>query len=239
MALFVPRDRKQLFRQFLAGMYDAVVITDPNGHIIELNPRAVEYFGYDQESLVDRPIAYLVPGIAPDVVLRIRRGLASGSHMVIDAAAKTMSGERFACEVTISMIDLMDPDDLVFTIRNIERRRRLHAMLRSKEAAFELSRAALFACDTEGRITQANHAFLDMFTLASVDEACQHSFVDFLPDDPLPENFKKALAGETTTVGVVAQSDDGGKDEEVEVSLGPVRVGRKLKGVAGSVLKVG
>ena len=29
-ALFVPKDRKSLFRQFLAGMYDAVVITDPN-----------------------------------------------------------------------------------------------------------------------------------------------------------------------------------------------------------------
>ena len=27
MPLFVPKDRKSLFRQFLAGMYDAVVIT--------------------------------------------------------------------------------------------------------------------------------------------------------------------------------------------------------------------
>ena len=43
-ALFVPKDRKSLFRQFLAGMYDAVVITDPNGHILEINPRAEEYF---------------------------------------------------------------------------------------------------------------------------------------------------------------------------------------------------
>ena len=42
MPLFVPKDRKSLFRQFLAGMYDAVVITDPNGHIIEINPRAGE-----------------------------------------------------------------------------------------------------------------------------------------------------------------------------------------------------
>ena len=239
MALFVPRDRKQWFRQFLAGMYDAVVITDPNGHIIEINPRAIEYFGYDQESLVDRPVSQLIPGLAPDVVVRIRRGLAGGRHMVIDAAGRTLSGDRFACEVTIAMIDLMDPDDLVFTIRNVERRRRLQTMFRSKEAAFELSRAALFACDADGRIAQANPAFLELFDLESAEDARQHVFADFLSDDPLPENFRKALEGETTTVGIVAQNVDGGEDEEVEVTLGPVRIGRKIKGVAGSVQKVG
>ena len=56
MPLFVPKDRKSLFRQFLAGMYDAVVITDPNGHIIEINPRAGEHFGYSQDEVIDRPI---------------------------------------------------------------------------------------------------------------------------------------------------------------------------------------
>ena len=52
MPLFVPKDRKSLFRQFLAGMYDAVVITDPNGHILEVNRRAVEHFGYNEDEVV-------------------------------------------------------------------------------------------------------------------------------------------------------------------------------------------
>ena len=51
MPLFVPKDRKSLFRQFLAGMYDAVVITDPNGHILEINPRAEEHFGYVRRNM--------------------------------------------------------------------------------------------------------------------------------------------------------------------------------------------
>ena len=37
------KDHRSLFRQLLAGMYDAVLITDPNGHLIELNPRAKEF----------------------------------------------------------------------------------------------------------------------------------------------------------------------------------------------------
>ena len=68
MPLFVPKDRKSLFRQFLAGMYDAVVITDPNGHIIEINPRAEEHFGYTQDEVIDRPISVYIPGLAPEIV---------------------------------------------------------------------------------------------------------------------------------------------------------------------------
>ena len=60
MALFVPKDRKSLFRQFLAGMYDAVVITDPNGYIIEINARAVEHFGYEQDDVIDKHISLFV-----------------------------------------------------------------------------------------------------------------------------------------------------------------------------------
>ena len=54
----------------------------------------------------------------------------------------------------------------------------------------------------------------------------------------LPENFAKALEGEETTVGIVAQSDDGGDDEEIEIRLAPMRIGRKIRGVVGSVIKV-
>ena len=51
MSLFVPKDRRSLFRQFLTGMYDAVIIADPNGHILDVNPRAVEHFGRDLDEL--------------------------------------------------------------------------------------------------------------------------------------------------------------------------------------------
>ena len=238
MALFVPKDRKSLFRQFLAGMYDAVIITDPNGHIIEINPRAEEHFGYVQEEVVDKPISFFIPGLSPEVVQRIRRGLENDRHMMLDAKGRCKSDDKFACEVTVSVIDLMDPGDLVFTVRNVERRRRVWKSLRAKESAFEIAQAALFSCDAQERFTNVNKAFLDMFSLDSEEEAKGMLFSELMPDAPLPENFAKALAGETTTVGIVAQSEDGDDDEEVEVVLAPNRDGRKIKGVAGSVIKV-
>ena len=236
MPLFVPKDRKSLFRQFLAGMYDAVVITDPNGHIIEINPRAEEHFGYAQDEVIDRPISFFIPGLTPEIVQRIRRGLEDDRHMVIDANGLNKDGTKFACEVTISILDLMDPGDLVFTVRNTERRRRVNNILRGKANAFQNAQAALFVCDESGAIQNCNTAFCDLFDLKDEEEACTRTFADLMSDDPLPSNFKKALDGEKTVTGLVAEGDE--DQEEVEVVLAPNMHGRKCHGVVGSVIKV-
>ena len=234
--LFVPKDRKSLFRQFLAGMYDAVVITDPNGHILEINPRAEEYFGYAQDEVIDKPISFYIPGLTPEIVQRIRRGLEEDRHMMIDANGMSKDGTKFLCEVTVSIIDLMDPGDLVFTVRNVQRRRKQLVMLRSKENAFEIASGGLFCCDASGAITETNAEFRSMFELKDEEDARRHTFLDFMADDPLPEHFKKALAGEVTVTGLVAESD-GDDQEEIEVILAPNRQGRKIVGVVGSVSK--
>ena len=236
MALFIPKDRKSLFRQFLAGMYDAVVITDPNGHILEINPRTVEYFGREADEVLDQPISVFIPGLKPEVVGRIRRGLEGDRHVVIDANAVDRDGKKIACEVAVSAIDLMNPGDLIFTVRNVERRRAYLNALRSKANAFQLSQTALFACDAEGRIRECNETFCQLFGLKDAEEARNHVFVDFMEDDPLPENFRKALAGETSVTGIVAEGEE--EQEELEIILGPNQLGRKVDGVVGSILKI-
>lgn len=237
MPLFVPRDRKSLFRQFLAGMYDAVVITDPSGHILEINPRAEEHFGYQQEEVVDQPITKLIPGLTPEIVQRIRKGLDEDRRVMIDASGKAKEGGRFVCEVAISPIEMTDPNDLVFTVRNIERRRRVMELLRAKEDAFNVSQAALFTCNEDGHFTSTNAAFREMFDIASEDDAKERTFAELFTDPPLPENFKKALAGEKTTTGIVAENDSD-DEEEIEVVLAPNRLGKKIRGVVGSVIKM-
>ena len=226
-----------MFRQFLSGMYDAVVITDPNGHILEINPRAVEYFGRELDDVLDKPVSTFIPGLKQEIVGRIRKGLEGDRHVVIDANGVDKDGKKIACEVAVSSIDLMNPGDLVFTIRNVERRRAYLNAFRSKATAFQISQTALFCCDAEGNIRECNETFLTMFGLKDLEDARGHVFADFMSDDPLPENFKKALAGETTVAGIVAEGEDEDQ-EELEIVLAPDVQARKCQGVVGSILKV-
>ena len=131
----------------------------------------------------------------------------------------------------------MNPGDLIFTIRNVERRRAYMNMFRAKANAFEIAQTALFACAENGAITEANAAFCALFGLADVAEARRHVFADFMGDAPLPANFQKALAGERTVTGLVAEGD-GDDQEELEIVLAPNGHGRRVVGVVGSIQKV-
>ena len=182
MAIFIPKDRKSLFRQFLAGMYDAVVITDPNGYILEVNPRTVEYFGHEADDVLDKPISLFIPGLKQEIVARIRRGLEGDHHVIIDANAVSKKGQKIACEVAVSAIDLMSPGDLIFTIRNVERRRAYVHRLATKANMAALSSAALFACDEKGKIVDCNAAFVKLFGLKDEAGAYGHEIAEFVTD---------------------------------------------------------
>ena len=227
MALFVPKDRRSLFRQFLGGMYDAVVITDPNGHILDINARATEHFGRDLEEALDQPISRLIPGLQPEVVQRIRKGIEGDRHVMINANGQTKDGEKFACEVTVSVIDLMNPGDLVFTIRNIEKRRAMMTLYRSKENAFDLSPSPLFVADEKGALVAANASFLSAFHLSDLAQAQGKSVADLFQDDAARDAFQKALAGARVSVPLASL----GKT----LLIAPNAVGRKTVGVVGAL----
>lgn len=235
MPLYIPRDRQSLFRQFLSGMYDAVIITDPMGHLLEVNRRAEEFFQIISEEVVDKHISNFISGLTSEIVQRIRRGLDDDRHMMIDGNGVRTDGTKFPCEIAVSSIDLHDKNDLIFTIRNIERRKAIMRSLKAKTNAFELSHAALFVCDKEGKFVEVNRAFCDMFDIESEEKAASLSFGDIFTDKPLPENFQKALEGKETCVGIVADGEE--EEEEIEILLAPNRDGRKITGVVGSVIK--
>ena len=231
------KDHRSLFRQLLAGMYDAVLITDPNGHLLELNPRAKEFLQYETDEVMDSPVGRFIPGVTPEIVQRIRSGLAQARHMMIDANCLRKDGTAFSAEVTVSLIDLLDPGDLVFTIRNTERRRRQIDAFRTKENAYAVSQSALFACSADGRFKATNAAFRDMFGFENEDDALRAEFCEVFDDEPMTALFDRAFKGETVGVRLTAQEDDV-DSQDVEVQLAPDVHGKKTVGVVGSVVRV-
>ena len=95
------KDHRSLFRQLLTGMYDAVLITDPSGHLLEINPRAKEFFQYETDEVIDRPVSLFIPGVTPAIVQRIRAGLDQARHMMLDANCLRKDQTTFAAEVTV------------------------------------------------------------------------------------------------------------------------------------------
>ena len=232
------KDHRSLFRQLLAGMYDAVLITDPSGHLLNLNVRAKEYFRYDSDDILDSPVSRFIPGVTPAIVQRIRSGLDQARHMMLDANCLRKDGTVFPAEVTVSLIDLMNIGDLVFTVRSTERRRRQLDAFRTKENVCSIAQSALFACASDGRFRWANSACLDMFGYESEDDLLKMSFSDLMSDAPLPELFARALDGERSATRITAEEGDAGARKDIEIQLAPDIHGKKTVGVVGSIIRV-
>ena len=232
------KDHRSLFRQLLAGMYDAVLITDPSGHLLNLNARAKEYFRYDSDDILDSPIGRFIPGVTPAIVQRIRNGLDQARHMMLDANCLRKDGTVFPAEVTVALVDLMNIGDLVFTVRSTERRRRQLDAFRTKENVCSIAQSALFACAPDGRFRWANSACLDMFGYESEDDLLKLSFTDLMSDEPLPELFARALDGERSATRITAEEGDAGAKKDIEIQLAPDLHGKKTVGVVGSIIRV-
>ena len=240
MAMSNPtmKDHRSLFRQLLAGMYDAVLITDPNGHLLNLNARAKEYFRYDSDDILDSPVSRFIPGVTPAIVQRIRNGLDQARHMMLDANCLRKDGTVFPAEVTVSLIDLTNIGDLVFTVRSTERRRRQLDAFRTKENVCAIAQSALFACAPDGRFRWANTACLDLFGYESEDDLLKLSFSDLMSDEPLPELFARALDGERSATRITAEEGEAGEKKDIEIQLAPDQHGKKTVGVVGSIIRV-
>ena len=232
------KDHRSLFRQLLAGMYDAVLITDPSGHLLDLNARAKEFFQYETDEVLDQPVGRFIPGVTPAIVQRIRNGLEQARHMMLDANCLRKDGTVFPAEVTVSLIDLMNIGDLVFTVRSTERRRRQLDAFRTKENVCSIAQSALFACAPDGRFRWANSACLDMFGYESEDDLLKLAFTDLMSDEPLPELFARALDGERSATRITAEEGDAGEKKDIEIQLAPDLHGKKTVGVVGSIIRV-
>jgi len=203
-------DHKSLYRQLLRGLYDAILITDPKGHVIDGNDRVAESFQFGKNEVWDMEIAKLIPGITRQLMDRVRQGLAEDRHVMIDARCIRKDGTVFPAEVSISTIDLMNTGDYVFSVRNVEKRKRQLRFSRSLQNALDNDLAAVAVCDAAGLVTYASRAFLTLLGWDKAEMILGKPLAELFPGDAAAwaEACQKANAGErwlgmlhTTTAG--------------------------------------
>jgi PAS domain S-box-containing protein len=190
------QDHKSLYKQLLRGLYDAVLVTDPKGHVIDSNGRVQDSFQLDRNEVWDMEIAKLVPGITPQLLERVKQGLSENRHVLIDARCVRKDGSVFPAEVAISSIDLINEGDMVFSIRNVERRKRQSQLLRSLQNALVNDLSAVAVCDREGRITYVNQAVRAMWACEDDDQIHGQPVTALWSCDPQADApIRQALGG--------------------------------------------
>lgn len=123
------KGQKALYYQMMNSIYDAVLILDDNGHVVDCNERVPSILGHSREELWDEPIGTLIPGITPQIFAKMKSSLHGDRRVLISARCHRKDGSSFHGEVGAGLINLTG-ENLVLTVRNIEKRAPVKAIVR-------------------------------------------------------------------------------------------------------------
>ncbi len=135
-----PPPQADLFHGLLQGLYDAVLICDRECRVLEANARAEKLLRANAAALKGRSLSNLILNFDPAMMVRIERRLQRGRFTVLEAFCARDDSTTFPAEVAISRINLTSAGEFVFSIRNIEWRKKTEEAIR-REAEAQMARA--------------------------------------------------------------------------------------------------
>jgi len=227
-------DQRALYQQLMNGLYDAVLILDERGNVMESNVRVDEVLGYTRDEAWDLPITTVIPGMNRQLFEHLKKNLAENHHVLIDSRCFRKDGSSFSGEVGVCNITFMRGNNMIFTIRNVDRRKNVLTDIKKFQAAIDHSLSPMFICDLDGTFTVANPLALELFGIQTLMDAKAEKIATILPT--ATELFEKAMEGnkESTTVTLNRQ----GESFTFKLALDPIKNGDEILGVTGSILFV-
>lgn len=229
----MPRtDPKVLYYQLMNGLYDVIFVLDDDGHVIDCNSRSEEIFGYSPDDVWNMPIEKIVYGMNNRMFNLLKKNLTNKRHILIDARCFRSIGTSFLAEVGVSTVQLTRSQNVVFSIRNVERRKNSAEELRKYRAALDILPIAAFTCDLHGSFEVLNPLVLRALGMVDEMEAQKKHFGEMLPD-MIPQ-FQAAVKGAEISESKELTRPDG-TTYTIELRLKPMRRGEEITGVAGTM----
>ncbi len=116
------------YRTLLENAAEGIIVVDRYGHIVLVNNRAEELFGYRREELLDREVETLLPETRREVHRMHRATYLANPHnrpmgVGLDLVARRMDGSEFPVEISLSSAGEGDDMLIMASITDISERR--------------------------------------------------------------------------------------------------------------------
>lgn len=126
---YQQRKRKSPFYKLLECVYDAVLITTPDGTIVECNERACDFFTLSAEHLLGKPVLSLISGASSALLETILNNVEDKRYTLVDAKCKRSDGSSFDAEIAVNRMSINAHVRLVFFVRDITIRKQAQLQL--------------------------------------------------------------------------------------------------------------
>jgi PAS domain S-box-containing protein len=149
-----------LYRKLLQSIYDATLVTDEEGRVIDANRRAQEFFRYEKEEMLGLSLADLISGFDETLMSMIREN--TDRFALVEAHGVRKDATVFPAEIAVSTLARGRFTAYILMVRNVTIRRKSEAQLRTSHNALRNASNGVVITDETGRIEYVNPAFAEM-----------------------------------------------------------------------------
>jgi PAS domain S-box-containing protein len=181
---------------FFDHAYDAILLTDLTGCVLEANGRAEEFFGYGQGELEGIAIATLIAGITSSIIDRIKAVVTEGRrYMRIQAFA-------FHKDATCSSVEIVvmgtkprpgHKQTVCYLIRDTQSSWQAGQSLLSAYHAMDNTDAGIGIVNMDGFVTFANRKMLEMLGSGEPRDVVGHSLGQWLDSKTVIGPMREAI----------------------------------------------
>lgn len=134
-------DQADRYKTLLHCIYDAVLITDSTGAIIEVNARAEHILGYSAEDMKRMNITGIIAGADRSLLAALSENVSESRYTLLEAVCVRANETQFHSEIVVNEINIISPHNLCFFIRDITDRKEAEALLQeANDKALEAER---------------------------------------------------------------------------------------------------
>ncbi len=202
----VPDRYGELFN----NLYDAALITDLNGRIRDVNPRAFLQFNYSKAQFTHQTIFKLIENIDLELIQVLFENLRRERFTLLQTWAIRADGSRFHAEVTVSLLKLSTPH-LCFLVRDETQRYETNMMLLTEHKALQNASDAIVVINQNSEIEYTNPAVAAIWGFPTATELLKRplGILFYEPNDSFA--ILRSLVGETYQISgsAIAKRADG------------------------------
>lgn len=150
------------FEHLLQGMYDAAIMTDLSGGIIDGNLRAADFLRYKRSEFQGLNILDIISGSDASLIDTLCQNVQNEKFTLIQAYCVRKDRTFFPAEIAVSLLRFDDPR-LCFFVRDVTLRREAEEMLRTEHNAIQNAGNGIAIISVEAKLEYVNPALLKMW----------------------------------------------------------------------------
>lgn len=117
-----PASQRELYLNLMDALYDAVLLADEKGHVIDSNARVEQTFGYSKNEMWDMSLQRLIKGFGEHIMRQLAEPLSQGRPVIIEGRGVRKDNTIFNAEISVGLVKLGRIERILFSIRDISKR---------------------------------------------------------------------------------------------------------------------